>query len=241
MRRADRLFQIILLIGGRRLSTAAFLAQRLDVSPRTVYRDIADLQGQGVPIEGEAGVGYRLGAGFHLPPLMFKPEEASALVAAARLAQNRLDPVLARALEAALHKVLNVLPPLARHQAESLPLYAPPVADTLILTHLQTLRKAIAARLKLDLRYRDADGVDSQRRVRPLGCFYWGEVWTLGSWCELRAGFRSFRLDRIMALRLSSEHFRDEPGCALADFLRHVGADRERLQTGSPMTREQGF
>ena len=111
MRRADRLFQIVQLIRGRRLSTAAFLAERLEVSQRTIYRDVADLQHQGVPIEGEAGVGYRLGAGFELPPLMFSQGEANALVAAARLAQVWLDPGLAREVEGALGKILSVLPP----------------------------------------------------------------------------------------------------------------------------------
>ena len=95
MRRADRLFHIVQLIRGRRLTTAAFLAQRLEVSERTVYRDVADLQHQGVPIEGEAGVGYRLGTGFELPPLMFSQDEAKALVASVRLAQAWLDPALA--------------------------------------------------------------------------------------------------------------------------------------------------
>jgi len=232
MRRADRLFQIVQLVGGRRLSTAAFLAKRLEVSERTVYRDIADLQRQGVPIEGEAGVGYRLAAGFRLPPLMFKPEEAAALVAATRLAQNRLDPALALALGSAVGKVLGVLPPLARTQAEALPLYAPSFTEDPVLAHLQTLREAIATRQKLRLRYRDAGDAASQRTVRPLGCFFWGEVWTLGAWCELRADFRSFRLDRITALHPQGERFRDEPGRALADFLRHAGADAARLEVG---------
>ena len=113
MRRADRLFQIVQLIRGRRLSTAALLAERLEVSARTIYRDVADLQHQGVPIEGEAGVGYRLGAGFDLPPLMFSQGEANALVAAARLAQAWLDAGLAREVEMALGKILSVLPPAA--------------------------------------------------------------------------------------------------------------------------------
>ena len=125
MRRADRLFQIVQLIRGRRLSTAAFLAERLEVSQRTIYRDVADLQHQGVPIEGEAGVGYRLGAGFELPPLMFSQGEANALVAAARLAQAWLDPGLAREVEGALGKILSVLPPVARLAAEAQALYAP--------------------------------------------------------------------------------------------------------------------
>jgi predicted DNA-binding transcriptional regulator YafY len=229
-RRADRLFQIVQLVGGRRMSTAAFLAERLEVSERTIYRDMADLQRQGVPVEGEAGVGYQLGAGFHLPPLMFSPAEATALVAAARLAQHRLDPALAQALGSALGKVRGVLPPLARSQAEALPLYAPSCADDPVLAHLQTLREAIVMRLKLRLRYRDAGDAPSQRTVHPLACFYWGQVWTLGAWCELRADFRSFRLDRIAALHPLGERFQDQPGRRLADFLHHVGADAGRLE-----------
>jgi predicted DNA-binding transcriptional regulator YafY len=229
-RRADRLFQIVQLVGGRRLSTADFLARRLEVATRTVYRDIADLQRQGVPIEGEAGVGYRLAAGFRLPPLMFRPEEAAALVAAARLAQNRLDPALAQALGSALSKVIGVLPSLARSQAQSLPIYAPPAAEASVLAHLQALREATATRQKLRLGYRDAGDAASRRTVRPLGCFFWGQVWTLGAWCELRADFRSFRFDRITALHPLDERFRDEPGRTLADFLRHVGADTARLE-----------
>src|SRR5262245_7583189 len=128
MRRADRLFQIVQLVRGRRLSTAEFLAARLEVSVRTVYRDIADLCAQGVPIEGEAGVGYRMRAGFDLPPLMFTQEEAKALVASVRLAQPRLDPELAREAEAALSKIVAVLPAAARAAAESVVLFAPPVA-----------------------------------------------------------------------------------------------------------------
>jgi predicted DNA-binding transcriptional regulator YafY len=229
MRRADRLFQIVQLVGGRRLSTAAFLAERLEVSERTIYRDIADLQRHGVPLQGEAGVGYRLGAGFRLPPLMFRPDEATALVAAARLARHRLDPALATALHDALGKVLSVLPPLTRSRAESLPLYAPPAADTAVPAHLQTLREAIAARTKLRLRYRDAGAAESKRTVHPLGCFYWGAVWTLGAWCELRADFRNFRLDRIVTLHPLGERFRHQPGRELADFLRHMGADPARI------------
>ena len=174
MRRADRLFHIIQLIRGRRLTTAAFLAQRLEVSERTVYRDVADLRHQGVPIEGEAGVGYRLGAGFDLPPLMFTEDEAKALVAAARLAQAWLDPVLACQ--------------------------------------------------RLSIRYRDVADQSSQRGIRPLGCFFWGKVWTLAAWCETRQAFRSFRVDRIDEVQRLDDVFRDEAGKTLADFLRQAGA-----------------
>ena len=120
MRRADRLFQLVQLLRGRRRSTAAFLAQRMDVSLRTIYRDVADLQLQGVPVEGEAGVGYRLGTGFDLPPMMFSKDEARSLVASVRLAQAWLDPGLARYAQDALGKILSVLPADARAAAEQL-------------------------------------------------------------------------------------------------------------------------
>lgn len=225
MRRADRLFQLVQLIRGRRLTTAAFLAQRLEVSERTVYRDVADLQHQGVPIEGEAGVGYRLGAGFELPPLMFTQEEASALVAAARLAQSWVDPALARNIETGLGKILSVLPPAARVSAEALALYAPALGlDDAMRNRLQTLREAVEARHKLRLHYRDVSGDASERTVRPLGCFYWGKVWTLSTWCELRNDFRGFRIDRMDAVEVLPERFRDEAGKTLADMLRQVKA-----------------
>ncbi|MEK8030612.1 YafY family protein [Ideonella sp. DXS29W] len=226
MRRADRLFELVQLIRGRRLSTAAFLAQRLEVSLRTVYRDVADLQAQGVPIEGEAGVGYRLGSGYDLPPLMFSTDEAKALVASVRLAQQRLDGELARAAEAALSKILAVLPSAARAAAESLAIYAPTFGDTdPVRTHLERLRGAIELRRKVRIAYRDESGRDSTRTLRPLGCFYWGAVWTLGAWCEQRHDFRNFRLDRIVNLTMLDEPFRDEAGKTLADMLRAVECD----------------
>lgn len=221
MRRADRLFQIVQLIRGRRLSTAAWLAGRLEVSVRSVYRDVADLQAQGVPIEGEAGVGYRLGKGYELPPLMFSTDEARALVAAVRLAAPRLDGELAASAETALSKILAVLPATARAAAESLSLHAPDVGpDEATRARLALLRQATEARRKLHLHYRALDEAVSERTVRPLGCFFWGQVWTLAAWCESRNDFRSFRVDRIDELSVLDEAFRDEPGKALADMRR---------------------
>lgn len=224
MRRADRLFQIVQLIRGRRLTTAAFLAQRLEVSERTVYRDVADLQHQGVPIEGEAGVGYRLGAGFDLPPLMFTVDEARALVASVRMAQVWQDPALARASQVALGKILSVLPAAARVAAESMAVYAPPIGlEPAVQATLQTLREAAQAHRKLRVQYSDAQGQPSERTLRPLGCFYWGKVWTLVAWCEVRGAFRSFRIDRMVEVQSvdgAGSTFRDEPGKTLADFLR---------------------
>ncbi|MEP7298651.1 MAG: YafY family protein [Burkholderiales bacterium] len=227
MRRAERLFQIVQLIRGRRLSTATFLAERLEVSERTVYRDIAELMAQGVPIEGEAGVGYRMNAGFDLPPLMFTKDEAQALVAAVRLAQPRLDIGLSRHAEGALSKILAVLPAAARAAAESLAVYAPPFGfDEATRSRLETLRVATEARHTLRLVYVDLKEQRSERLVRPLGSFYWGAVWTLAAWCETRNGFRNFRVDRIERVDVLDVRYRDEPGKTLADLFRQLEIDR---------------
>ena len=223
MRRADRLFQIVQLIRGRRLSTAQHLAERLQVSERTVYRDIADLMAQGVPIEGEAGVGYRMRPGFDLPPLMFTHDEARALVAAIRVAAPRLDSTLSTEAEGALGKILAVLPPTVRAAAESLALYAPTTpTDAATRQRLAQLRQAIEQRRKLRVRYQALDERDSTRVLRPLACLHWDATWTLAAWCELRQDFRSFRVDRLRELELLDERFRDEPGRTLADMQRRA-------------------
>lgn len=230
MRRADRLFQIVQLIRGRRLTTARWLAQRLDVSERTVYRDVADLQYRGVPIEGEAGVGYRLGQGFDLPPLIFTPQEAQALVVMTRVAQQWLDPALARASESALSRVLSVLPAEQRHAAQHTPVYSPPWGLTAEQQpRLQLWREATQSAHKLVLTYSDAQGHTSERTVWPLGSFFWGAVWTLAAWCEKRQDFRSFRLDRVRALQLSEARFVLQEGQRLVDYLRQQNADLDAL------------
>jgi predicted DNA-binding transcriptional regulator YafY len=229
MRRADRLFQIVQTIRGRRLTTAAQLAERLEVSERTVYRDVADLQAQGVPIEGEAGVGYRLGKGFDLPPLMFTTEEAQALVAAVRVAQTWLDPALAAASADALSRVMSVLPSAERAAAESLLVIVPNFGlDPGTQRVLQQLREAAQTKRLAQITYMDAAENRSERTVRPLGVFYWGAVWTLGAWCESRDDFRSFRVDRIESLDVMDRHFADEPGKTLADLLRSVQNKRAK-------------
>ena len=233
MRRADRLFQIVQLIRGRRLTTANWLAQRLEVSERTVYRDVADLQYQGVPIEGEAGVGYRLGAGFDLPPLIFTAQEAQALVVMTRVAQQWLDPALARASESALSRVLSVLPADQRHAAQHTPVYSPPWGLTAEQQpRLQVWRVATLSAYKLSLTYNDAQARRSNRTGWPLGSFFWGAVWTLVAWCEMRQDFRSFRLDRIHAITRLPENFPLVDGRRLIDYLRGQSVDVQALADG---------
>ena len=231
MRPADRLFQIVQLIRGRRLTTAQWLATRLEVSERTVYRDVAQLQHQGVPIEGEAGVGYRLGKGFELPPLIFTTQEAQALVVMTRLAQQWLDPALAQASEMALSRVLSVLGPTQRSQAQQTPVYSPPWGLTPDQQpHLQLWREATQSATKLALNYRDVEMRASQRTVWPLACFFWGAHWTLVAWCETRRDFRSFRLDRLRSLARLDEGFVLKDGQRLIDFLRREGANTKMLE-----------
>ena len=163
-------------------------------------------------------------AGFDLPPLMFSKDEAQALVAAVRMAQPRLDTALAGHAEAALSKIMAVLPAAARAAAESLAVYAPQAGlDEATRQRLETMRVATEARHKLRLLYVDLKDQRSERTVRPLGCFYWGAVWTLAAWCETRNDFRSFRVDRIAQAEVLDERFASEPGKTLADLLRRVG------------------
>ena len=175
----------------------------------------------------ETGVGYRMRSGFDLPPLMFTREEAQALVAAVRVARSRLDEALAGDVETALSKILAVLPAASRAAAESIAVLVPPAAlDAATRTRLRVLREATEQRAKVHMRYLDLKGSASERTVRPLGCVYWGEVWTLAAWCETRQGFRNFRIDRITGVDVLDERFRDEPGKTLADLLREVEFDR---------------
>lgn len=202
MRRADRLFQIVQHLRGGRLLTAAMLSERLEVSERTIYRDIADLIGSGVPIEGEAGVGYLMRSGYDLPPLMFDRDEIIALVAGARMIRAWGGASMARAAEEALIKIDAVLPDAERERAKSTQIYAmsmPEMTDEL-RQRIDQIERAVEDRVLLSLCYSDSEGNLTERPVRPLGLWFWGKVWTLVGWCELRNDFRMFRLDRIKDL-----------------------------------------
>lgn len=225
MRRADRLFQIVHHLKARRLTTASQLARFLQVSERTIYRDVRDLSLSGIPVQGEAGVGYRLDRSFELTAIMFTREEVEALVVGLRMAQAFGGPRLRAAAVPALDKVALALPPSRRAEIETPQMYAPVWnAHRASETVLEIARQAIADHLVLSLTYTDERNRASQRRVRPLALHFWGASWTLATWCELRKGFRNFRLDRVVGCTATGEPFVDEPGKSLADYLRTVGA-----------------
>ncbi len=228
MRRADRLFQIVERLRRRGPVTAAALAEHLEVSPRTVYRDVQDLIASGVPILGEAGVGYALQRGFDLPPLMFNEEEIEALVLGARIVESRADPALARAAREVLAKVEAVLPARLRDRISEAALFAPGFRATPAGESLTQLRGAIRLRRKVAFGYRDQSGAETRRTVQPLGVFYWATTWSLGAWCELRNGFRNFRTDRIEGLAVLDDTFQPQPGRTLRDFFHHVEEEGRR-------------
>jgi predicted DNA-binding transcriptional regulator YafY len=231
MRRADRLFQIVQLLRRRRRATrAADIARHLGISERTVYRDIRDLVLAGTPIDGEAGVGYRLRPGYDLPPLMFDREEIQALVLGARIVRQFGDPALARASDAILNKVASILPNELAPLLEDTRLFVPGIVSAKESADaLGVARGALIERRKLRLRYADAKGTGSERTVRPLGIFFWGRTWTLAAWCELRTDFRNFRLDRVTDASALDETFADEPGRTLRDMLAQYGPEVVRL------------
>jgi len=219
MRRTDRLFQIIqLLRTSKRVRTAKWLASELEVSERTIYRDIQDLACSGVPIDGEAGVGYILRKSYDLPPLMFNKEELAALTLGAQLVNSCTDSKLAAAATQALGKINIVLPNALKTSSQEPYMFSPfsrisnHVADT-----LANLRQSIEQRYKIEFDYCRADKQKSNRTVRPLGLFFWGEVWTLAAWCELRTEFRSFRLDRMSKIEIKEEYTLT-PGYTLSDY-----------------------
>ncbi|MBF6023278.1 helix-turn-helix transcriptional regulator [Lysobacter niastensis] len=227
MRRADRLFLLIHALRGRRSAlTAQRLAETLEVSLRTVYRDVADLQRSGVPIEGEAGVGYMLRKGSDIPPLMFTPGELEALVVGTRFVRAFGGVRLGREAAAALLKIEAVLPPELRERSQRTRIFAPEVERMENSGLIDELHAAVTASRVLRLDYRDNDSRITQREIEPLCLAFWGGSWTLGAWCRLRCDFRNFRPDRIVAYVPTGEVFVEDAERGLDAYLRAVSSPR---------------
>ena len=228
MRRADRLFDIIQrLRSAARPLTAAALADELEVTPRTIYRDIAALQTSRVPIEGAAGVGYVLRRGFDLPPLMFTSDEIDAIAVGARHVQRLRDPKLQQAAESVLAKVTAVVPEALRPSLRLPPFYvsegsAPAVTGI----DLAELRDAIHAARKIAIAYVDEQGRQTARTVWPIAMAYYVDVTVLAAWCELRQAFRHFRADRIASARLLDDDFASDSARLTAQWM---ATSKERL------------
>lgn len=222
MRRADRLLQIVQALRRQRGPvTAQALADELEVSRRTIYRDVLALQASRVPIEGEAGVGYVLRPGYDLPPLMFTVEEIEAIVLGARLACDRGDADLARAADDVLAKVAAVLPPPLAAALERSALLVPSRAadEAAFGPYLTVLRRGVRERTRLRIGYVDAAGAVTDRVVWPLALLYYSDVTLLGAWCELRQGYRFFRTDRIEGLQTTGKRFDTRNGALVDEMM----------------------
>ncbi len=209
MRRADRLFDILQLLRvAAHPTTAATIAERLEVTVRTVYRDIATLQARRIPIEGAAGIGYVLRRGFDLPPLMFTDDEIDAITVGARLVRRLRDRGLRAAADSVLAKVTTVLPEALRGGVTGAPfLVSHGGAETPTGIHLAELRRAIRETRKVRITYSDAQGQNSERIVWPVAMAYYVDVTVLGAWCELRGDFRHFRVERIVGSSILDDRF----------------------------------
>ena len=222
MRRADRLFQIIqILRRGRGAVTAQALADELETSKRTVYRDIADLVGQRTPIRGEAGVGYILDDGFDMPPLMLTPDEVEAAVLGAQLVVARGDPALSRAAQDLIAKIGAVIPESLRPLVLEPATRATPnwrsLPDNL---DMASVRQAIRSGRKITLNYRDLQDQLSRRTIWPFAIGYHETTRLIVAWCELRADFRSFRTDRVVEATFTDDRYPDRPAALRAKWRR---------------------
>lgn len=224
--RTLRLFSLLdRLRGCRGPVSAEALARELDVSVRTIYRDMASLQAMGAPIRGESGIGYQIERGYFLPPLSFDPDELDAIALGMRLVATKGDHGLAEAGRRVTAKIGAVLGDDQRERFAGLPLLAVTRGSPehrKSEAHLSRLRQALRERMFIILRYLDLKEQESLRLCRPLGLVAFDAVWVLTVWCEARQDFRNFRVDRILSFEAAGKRFRPERGKRFEDYVRSM-------------------
>jgi len=227
MRRAERLFRLVNELRSRDLVRASDLAEAMEVSARTVYRDIAHLQASGLPIDGEAGVGYVLRTGFDLPNLTFTHDQIDALAIGLSMIETAGDAVLGTAAQEVRLKLQAALPsPEDRRALAEAPYLA--INEAAPSTDLTLVRRAIRNRTVLEILYKTPDGPQMQRALRPLVVWQMHGGWMVSGWCELRAGFRNFRVDRMARIRCTGRSFEDDPHTGYAAYMAHEEATDSR-------------
>ena len=212
MRRADRLIRLVHFLRRRRRAvTAKRIAEEFDICTRTVYRDIQDLMDSGVPITGEAGVGYVIDKQYYLPPVTFDADELEAIGLGISMVRQWTDDKFAAKANDAFEKIQAVLPANLQGELMQITTYSMPTRPILPWTvSFSGLRECIRTRRKINIEYSDEVKQNSSRTLRPLALIFSSPVWLLASWCEKRKDFRHFRLDRIRTLRYCEETFDDE-------------------------------
>ena len=224
MKKADRLFQLVTLLQGRRTATTAqTMAGTLGVSVRTIYRDIEGLAQSGVMIDGDPGVGYLLRNESHVPPLMFSADEVLAMLVGSQMVQAFTDPQLAFSAQRAEQKIRAVLPPLLHQRADQSPYRVPILEkDQLLRERHRIIRLACEKHLKMDVLYADETGRSTQRTVWPLGIVGLHGKWLLLAWCELRQDYRTFRFDRVQTLATRADQFTTSPTLCMDHYFEQV-------------------
>jgi predicted DNA-binding transcriptional regulator YafY len=236
MNRIDRLAAILIQLQSRRLVKAQDIADKFSISLRTVYRDVHALEEAGVPILGEAGIGYRLMEGYKLPPVMFNEDEASALLTAAKLVQSKTDAVISKHYISALDKIKAVLRLTEKYHIEEIEEHIAVMEHPAIMhqppaeLHLQSLLKAIAVSSVIEINYTSIEKNETlQRKVEPVGIYYLGSHWYLVGFCQLRNDYRNFRTDKIDELIITNEPV-SKTHPPLQSFIAQMSAQRQVQQ-----------
>ena len=221
MRRADRLIKIVhYLRRMRQAVTARQIADHFEICQRTVYRDIQDLMNSGVPIYGEAGVGYIIDKQYHLPPVMFDFDELEAISLGIKMVQTWTDERFSQVAESALEKIQAVLPESRLNDMRQLTTHSEASNSQMPCeVSFSDVRECIRSRRKIEFHYTDLSEKTSNRTVRPLSLVFFGPVWLVIGWCELREDFRNFRLDRMAELVVPGGTFKDEKDKNLKAYL----------------------
>lgn len=228
MRRAERLFRLVNEMRTRGVSRASELAEHFEVSVSTIYRDIAQLQASGLPIDGEAGVGYLLRPGFDLPNVTFTYDQIDALAVGLSFVERTGDPVLATAAREARAKIQAGMPEPEERRLADAPYFSLHRKNR-AQPNAGLIREAIRQRQIMQIVYEDSEGNKSERRVRPLVVWNLTDGWMFSAWCELRQGFRTFRSDRIANLTISGERFEEDEKTGLSAFM-----ELERCEAQDP-------
>ena len=231
LNRIDRLHAILTHLQSKKRVTAQEIADRFNISLRTVYRDVKALEESGVPVIGEAGSGYTVMEGYRLPPVMFTQEEASALLLGAKLAEQQTDASIKKHFLAALYKIKAVLRTSDKEHMDTIDdqivVYSRIPADNFSGRYLVDLQKALGDKKVIAIRYQSNDEEVTQRQVEPIGLCYYGQAWHLIAWCRLRNNYRDFRVTRIQSMQLLEETFELDSHPSLQEYMQAMICQNE--------------
>jgi predicted DNA-binding transcriptional regulator YafY len=238
MNRLDRLTAILIQLQSKKIVKAEEIANRFEISLRTVYRDVKSLMEAGVPIGSQAGTGYFIVDGYHLPPVMFSQEEASAMMMAGKLVERMTDLSVRKAFDGALFKIKSVLNEAQKDHLENLQDHIEVLRPQMNLpaqsgSFLSDLQKAVAGKQVIQINYFSNQNELTQREVEPIGLFYYSAAWHLIAWCRLRNGFRDFRSDRIKELKQTGIAFEPRSISTMQEYFNSIQQANAEMKTAT--------